>query len=382
MQVFCLGDLDELAPYADDWDRLARDVPFRGWNWLSTWWRHYGQDERSIGQSRLFVPCVFDHTDRLVGLAPWYLTETASSGRVIRPLGDGEVCSDYLSVLCLPGMEDAVGDALAEYLVEKSRADHRDAERWDLIELSGIDAEDRAMDFLAVHLRGRDCVVHGHPGPNCWRITLPATWDEYLAMLSKSHRKQNRRIERRMFDTGRAQLHQVQSADDVSEAVEILIDLHLRRRRSLGEEGSFESARFAAFHREVIPKLLSAGQLQLHWLTLDGKPVAAEYHLAGGGVVYAYQGGIDPAALKEQPGKMAVAATIRRAIEQGYRAYDFLRGDEPVKPHWRASPRPALQLRIVPPRAAARVRHGLWVTGSHLKRWAKNGLGLVGMRSN
>ena len=38
-----------------------------------------------------------------------------------------------------------------------------------------------------------------------------------------------------------------------------------------------------------MPRLLAAGLLRLHWLELDGQPVAAEYHLADGGVIYGYQ---------------------------------------------------------------------------------------------
>ena len=116
------------------------------------------------------------------------------------------------------------------------------------------------------------------------------------------------------------------------------------------------------------------GHLQFHWLELDGRPVALEYHLTGGGVLYAYQAGVDPEAMEFQPGKLLNLATIRRAIEQGYRAFDFLRGDEPYKAHFRAAPRPSLELRIVPNRPSARLRHNLWLAGSRVKtvdeKWA------------
>ena len=126
-----------------------------------------------------------------------------------------------------------------------------------------------------------------------------------------------------------------------------------------------------------MPELLRNGQLRLHWLELDGVPVAAEYHLAGGGVVYAYQAGVNPDALAHSPGRLGHMITIRRAIEQGYRAFDFLRGDEPYKAHWRARPQRGLELRVVPGRVAARLRYGIWLTGTHLKQWVKGGMGLV-----
>ncbi|HUT14285.1 MAG TPA: GNAT family N-acetyltransferase [Thermoguttaceae bacterium] len=379
MRVHCLYDLDELAPYADDWDRLAAGVPFRSWAWLSTWWRHYGLDDPPArGRKRLFVVCVFDHTDRLLGLAPWYRDFSASQGHVLRPLGSGEVCSDYLGVLCQPGMEYQVTQAVADYLTADEHAGDCDFPRWDLLQLADFDAEDHAVGQLIRRLAEQGNTVHRQTGPNCWRIELPTTWEEYLATLSKNRRKLSRRLQRSMLDTGRAVLHHVERAEDLAAITELLIDLHQRRRHSLGEPGCFASPRFTAFHREVMPVLFRQGQLQLSWLELDGRPAAAEYHLAGDGVVYAYQSGVDPDVLDLEPGNIFTLATLRRAIEKGYRAVDFLRGDEPYKAHFRARPRPSLSVRVVPGRTTARVRHNLWLAGSNVKQWIKSGLRLVG----
>ena len=58
-----------------------------------------------------------------------------------------------------------------------------------------------------------------------------------------------------------------------------------------------------------------------------------------------------------------MVTNLKSAIAQGYREFDFLRGDEDYKLHWGADPRPSLQIRIVPPHAIARTRHRLWLTG-------------------
>ena len=112
-----------------------------------------------------------------------------------------------------------------------------------------------------------------------------------------------------------------------------------------------------------------AGQLQLHLLELDGRTVAAEYQLASQGVTYVYQAGIDPQRLADEPGHLITAATVKRAIEQGGRAIDFLRGDEPYKAHFRALARPLLALRVVPNRTLSRLRNNLWLAGRSVKRW-------------
>jgi len=371
MRIYLLSDLRELAPYADDWDRLSGGVPFRSWAWLSTWWRFYGEDRP---EARLFVTCVFDERQRLVGIAPWYREDTPGWGRIVRPLGSGEVCSDYLSLLCESGHAEAVADALAGFFTAAASGENDCCPPLDLIELTGIDAQDRPVAELTRRLGDRGNSVHRRAGVNCWRIPLPGTFDEYLATLSKSHRKQLRRLKRNLLDTPRAVVHHVGTIEELAAATEILIDLHQRRWQAAGESGCFASPRFDGFHRAVLPELLLAGTLQLSWLEIDGRPAAAEYALAGGDVVYAYQAGVNPDLKELEPGRALSVAVLERAIEQGFRGYDLLRGNEPYKAHWRAEVRESVECRVVPRRAAAQLRHNLWLAGSNVKRWLKQGL--------
>ena len=368
MRIVEFSNLQELAPYAVPWDHLAAGVPFRTWAWMSSWWRHYGHEASSPCGGRLLVLGVLDPSDRLVGLAPWHLQRRRSQGAVLRWLGTGEVCSDYLSLLCEPAVEDCVAEALADYLLGRRENGQR-GPRWDLLEIEGVDAEDGAVTQLVRHLTERGCLVHNRSSVNCWRIALPGTWEEYLAMLSRNHRRQMRHAERTMFDSGRAVLHTVQCRDELPQAISLLVDLHQRRRQMLGQPGCFASKRFAAFHQEVMPMLLANGQLRLHWLQLDGRPAAAQYTLSGDGILYVYQAGVDPEMLCHQPGRLINQQMVRRAIEQGYRGIDFLRGDEPYKSHLRALRRPSLALRIIPNRPVARLREKLWLAGRSVKRW-------------
>ncbi|MEN6452391.1 MAG: GNAT family N-acetyltransferase [Thermoguttaceae bacterium] len=371
MRVFCLNSLDELTPYAEDWERLAGGVPFRSWTWLSNWWRHYGPRDDGPTRTQLATLCVFDQDDTLVGIAPWYIDRSAVRGRVLRFLGSGEVCSDYLGVLCQPGREGPVVEAIADFLVRSALDDSPDALHWDLLKLDGVDAEDVAMAELGRHLAGSGCAIHRRPSANCWRLELPTDWESYTAALGKQQRRTVRRLERQLLDTERVTLHVVTRFDELTRAMDILVDLHQRRRRSLGEPGCFASPRFLAFHRDVVPELLRRGMVQLYWLEIDGRPAAAEYHLASGGVLYVYQAGVEPELLDQQPGNVINLAILRWAIERGYRAYDFLRGDEPYKARFGATPRPCVELQIAAPCPAARWRHNLWLAGNNMKQWIK-----------
>ena len=44
MQVTRIATTDALQQCSADWNCLTRGVPFRSWEWLSTWGEHYGAD--------------------------------------------------------------------------------------------------------------------------------------------------------------------------------------------------------------------------------------------------------------------------------------------------------------------------------------------------
>jgi hypothetical protein len=372
MDVVCLTRWEELVAWSRSWPPLARGVPFRSWEWLGAWWRHYGEpDDEPHGAAsrRLFCLAVVDG-QRLVGLAPWYVENHPADGRVVCFLGSGDVCSDYLSVLCLPEFEERVAANLACWLCEGGSG-RGGREAWDVLLLGGVDAADRVSVALVDELALRQAAIDCRPGPNCWRVELPDTWDEYLATVSKSHRKQIRRFDRRLFASGRAVARLVGNETELARGLEILAHLHTRRRHALGDAGRFADPRFAAFHQEVAAQLLARGVLRLTWVELDGLPVAAEYQLAGSDVVYAYQSGIEPTALAYEPGRLAMMATLRPAIADGYRAFDFLRGDEPYKAHWRAQPRPGLEVRVFSRRGGAWLRQRARSAGRQMRDWLR-----------
>lgn len=377
MYVTRITSLEASPTALQEWDRLAAGRLFLTWTWLECWWRHYRHDGRR--RLELYTLLVYDDHGRVVGIAPWYVERSLSGAGTIHFLGDGEVCSDHQTILCPPGREEEVADAIADWL-----ADDRPTvsdwltgqahDRWDHLEFDGIDVEDVAMTRLVAQLDKRGCLTHRDPGLNCWLIELPDSFDAFLAGLSKNRRAQARKALERVDDGSRFQLHRVEHAEDFQRGWNVLVDLHQRRWQSLGEPGCFSSETFATFHRDVARRLLERGELRLWWLEHEGRPVSVEYQFALGGTISAYQSGIDPEALELEPGRMTQVATKRWAIEHQFKRLDYLRGDEDYKKNWRAVPHATWNLRIAAPRAASRLAHGVWVAKRNVKSWIKSQL--------
>lgn len=388
MQVQRITSWIELAALEMEWNTLAAGMPLRSWDWLATWWKHYGGCDfglvgNALSRNReLFVLAVyreptFKHggpVRELVGIAPWYIDRSALQGSVIRWLGDGEVCTDHLSLICRPSDAQQVATSVAHALTEQ-------LDDWDRIELAAVDADDTSLQSLGAELANRECVIAKEDADSVWVLNLPNSWDEYLASISKSHRKQIRQLQHRVMETPRATWYYVESADQFEVGWKVLVDLHQRRRISLGEPGCFASQAFHNFHRETAPRLLGRGQLRLSWLELDGSPAAVEYHLVDRTTVYAYQGGIDPERLSDEPGRLSTVYCLQQAIHEQRRQFDFLRGDEPYKAHWRATPHAVVNYRIVPNRRLARLRGHVLTFADTLNDWARNTAQLVTSRN-
>lgn len=361
MHVRLLDRYEQLASQSDAWNALACETPFLRWEWLGTWWRHYGRGRR------LFVPSVVDDAGHVVGFAPWHIDAHPALGRVLRFLGAGEACTDYLTLLTSPGHESAVADAIAEWLTTDASV----RRRWDKLELDGPAKDDPAIWRLIEKLAAQGNTLHRRDGMNAWRIDLPGTWDEFLSWQSKSHRKQVRRAIADV-DNGRARLQWVRTSEEFAEAWPVLVDLHQRRRISLGEPGCFASRRFHDFLREAAALFLTAGLLRFYLIEINGRPAAAEVAFQGGKTVFVYQAGVDPDLLDEEPGRKITAAVIRQLIEEGIEGFDWLRGDEPYKAHWRAKPHRLEEWRVVPPRTAPQLRHSAWLAGAAMRHWLRN----------
>ncbi len=377
MRAVQFSSLESLEPWSESWNRLAGQIPFRAWEWSAAWWKCYGENQY---RRTLNVTVVFSETGEMIGVAPWYCEQSRRVGRCLRFLGTGEICSDYLGILATPGCENDVALALADELSRRNQTDSNEntenqTTTWDRLDVSGVDGQDRTTKRLLELLAQREHLIHSRPAPRCWRVALPNNWEDYETLLSHSHRKQVRRLIRDYFVTGRAILHTATTTQELEQGELILFDLHQRRQKRLGNSGCFASEPFRKFHQAVMPWLLQTGQLRLHWLEVDGHPIAAEYHLMNGGIVYAYQSGIDPDALEHEPGRLAAIATLQAAINGQCHGYDFLRGDEPYKAHWRAEPRRLLEVQVIPPHATARLRHGLATAGRTMKHWLKEWVG-------
>lgn len=328
MKIAVLRDRRDVAALAPEWDALAQQDPrdgfFRTFPWYQAWMEHIRPDAEP------FVVAARDDAGALIGLAPLCRLRYHDLGLRLKALawaGREVVSGDFLDFVTAPGTRVQAVSAMLECLR---------AERGTSLMVMGelIDGGDsyaaleRMAERAGYHVRRQEERL-------CPYIALPDSFDGYLETLSSSTRYHIRRRTRDVEKKG-AVLEVHSQPEEVVSRLEVLFRLHEARWRKDHQPGTFGRPGFQKFLRQVVPNLPAGSRCSLYQLVHEGAPVAALLMFYFGESALYYQAGWDPdsplAGLS--PGVVVMAHSIRAAIEERRRYYEFLRGDEAYKSRW------------------------------------------------
>ncbi|MGI9648713.1 MAG: GNAT family N-acetyltransferase, partial [Acidimicrobiia bacterium] len=172
------------------------------------------------------------------------------------------------------------------------------------------------------------------PHEAAFRIDLPASFDDFLAGLSKKERHEMRRKHRR-FDEALGPPRLLAGTPD---PVGAFVDLH---RLAEGRKGKFMTREREGFFRD----LAALPEARVDILAgAGGAPVAASIGFQDERAFYLYNSAYDPAAAASSPGMVLLWKLFESVIDDGVVLFDFLKGDEAYKLRLGAEPRPLFVL--------------------------------------
>ncbi|MEX0785061.1 MAG: GNAT family N-acetyltransferase [Dehalococcoidia bacterium] len=303
---------EELAALDAEWrellDRTAEPVPFLHPTWQRVW-----LEEFQAACEPLYL-AVRDG-DELVGVAP-----LLRDGDRISFVGSHKIC-DYMDFVVAPERAHDVFAALVPAIA---------AETWSEIELRGLRDGSPTLAELPALVEGAGLTFEREQEAVAPRITLAATWDEYLASLGKKHRHELRRKLRRLDEEGELVLHAYTTLQDVDTHLPVLLQFMVESRTDKAE---FMSEQMGLFFHRAAQALAQEGLLRLYELELDNKPVASVLCFDQGGQLFMYNSGYDPEYAPLSVGVASKALCLQEAIECGKHCIDLLRGDESYKYH-------------------------------------------------
>jgi CelD/BcsL family acetyltransferase involved in cellulose biosynthesis len=310
VKVESADQLDSVGPEA--WDALLAASrlrsPFLSWTWQAHWTATFAPDRR------LEVRRVTDADGDLVAVLPLYEVTPGT----LELIGGADV-SDYLDLLARAGHEE---DAWAALL--QSRAAER--ERW---LLHAVPATSPTVGVLPTLAGSCSLSATIEREERCPVLSLPSSWDAFLASLSGKHRHElTRKIRRFERDVPDGRVVSVHTAADVGARLGDFLALH---RASRTGKAKFMDARMETFFRAAIPALAARDGVRLWLLEAGGEPIASFICLEWDDTVGLYNSGFSPGRAALSPGLVLLSHVIRDAIARGRPRFDFLRGEERYK---------------------------------------------------
>ena len=340
------------AEWADLVARSSYNTLFLRPEWMAAWWQVFGPE----GALRLLA--VRGDDGRLLGVAPLFLAAVdadpsqplpALSFERPRPnpaatpqptllLVGGTEVTDYTDILVEPEHAPAVIEAIFAALLERVPG-------WRWLDLHNIPDGSPTLGLLTRLAEQHGLAVELGQEEVCPFISLPASWDEYLASLGKKERHELRRKMRNIEQAGRVHLLEVTAPAQLEGSVETFMALH---EASTPDKASFmRDPRMRRFFRLITRMAIENGWLDLSFLAIDDQPAAGILCFHYGDGLLVYNSGCDPQAWPGlSPGIALLGHCIRKAIDRGLHEFDFLQGSEPYKYDLGARDRPVWRLLI------------------------------------
>ena len=311
-----LGSTERLNAFEPEWQgflqRIGATVPFQTPEWLLTWWKHFGGSE-----PRVFV---FRRNAQIAGVIPCFLHEWKSR-RQMTLMGSG--ISDYLDPVIEPRNCQAIMETLTAYL--------RQSEEWDVLDWQDLSG--------GTPLAAVGDVAQDTP---CNEVKLAPDFDTFLASRPSHLKKNLRYYERKASGMGNIEFSVSEQADP--KLIATLIEQHSARWREAGQPGTIAANGMSAFLQEVTTVLAKRNMLRIFTLTFDAAVVAIVFALRMGEALFSYLTAFDPAYKQYSFGHELLSRAFQYAHENGYRRWDFLRGDEQYKVAWGAQRIPKFRI--------------------------------------
>lgn len=354
---------DVFAAVRQQWQNIyaASDCsPFSSWEWMSTWFRHFGEDRSPV------ILTVHRGSDP-IAILPLFREKKRFAGMRINRLGmmgEGVGGADHLDIISSPEDRLDAIESILEYL--------NDSETCETVAFENMDGGSATLETLRKHATRSD-MRYSRSSESvfavCPQIDLSAGWESVLA---ESRRSDNfKRKFKKLAKMPGFEFRSVTSPAEAGDAFERFLDLHEKRWAATGGSELSGHPRLISFQRQVVDDLAVAGMIRFDELWLDGECRSSIYGLDNGRTFYYYNSGYDLDFANLSVGLVLLGLSVQAAVERGATLYDFLRGDETYKSDW-ANRRSELVNMTFSRSTPAVIAHETFGTGlDKIKRTAK-----------
>ncbi len=324
MKLQVIRDLAVLTKIDAEWSSFTRSLtgltPFQFPVWLLTWWRYFGSGELRV--------IVFQENGAIAGIVPCFLHEWQGA-RQMTLIGSG--ISDYL--------EPAISLELTGEVTNELRCYLESASDWDVCNWQDLSFETPLRKLSSCKLEAKAVEE-----TECRQLHLRGEFAEYWKARPASLRQNVRRG--RAKAESMAILRFVVTSEANPELLDGLIRLHGARWQAHGEPGTIAANRSADFLVDIARQFAARDMLRIFALLFDEHIAAVILAFCYANTIFNYVTAFDPEFEHLGVGRTLLFEAIRHSFENGYDAWDFLRGNEAYKSWWGAEAVPKCRLII------------------------------------
>ena len=313
-EVIEVNDFDALESYRLAWDALLPETPrasyFHTYDWLATYWRHFGQDQRL----RVLIARAAGKTIGIVPLVVRSERHRLGSERVLTfPLEDWGMWYGPI------GRNTAATWLLAARHIASSRRD------WDTIRLRWIDAEASQQNRVRHALQMAGMTTRSNDYQRTAFIEVAGSWDDYLKQLKGKTRHELRRTLRRTEEMPEAEYvrHRPLPARDgdgdprwdLYDACHEIAEASWQADSTDGN--TLCHPQVADFYRDAHATAARLGMVDINLLRIAGRPAAFCYNYHYLGRVFGLRMGFNRDIAPSGAGRATVLMMLRDSFARG-----------------------------------------------------------------
>ncbi len=313
----------------DNWERVydadPDSQPFLTWNWIYNW--------LAITKQRWLVLAVRpdDTSQDYIAFFPLRLyTELGSDSGFRHSLRmAGSYYASYTGFICDPATEASATAAIGQALQNLN---------WAELHLDDIFPSEKRLQLLFDSFAGSNFEIEKKPRPTHLTegqvidhdvyvvVPLESDWEKFLQTRMGSHTRYNARTALKRIETDGEFRVSIADKDSIGEDLEALLQLWEARWAS-------HNPRYAKYiaqnTRNMIPRCFADGSIFVPVLWKGDARIAVTLNFAdrGKGRLIQFLAGRDPGVKRPPPGFALNLFTMRWAIENGFKAYDFGTGN-------------------------------------------------------
>ncbi len=336
MQIDVIDNIETFQAVRSNWDLVYEADPqaqfFLSWIWLLERLEICNECNEAW-----FILVAKSSTDALDYVAFFPLTNLVKThndggGFYNELLMAGVTDSEHIGFVCLPEYEEEVSSAFAIYLQQQ--------EEWSVLEMENIPKTDKRLNLFLrsfsiesfeieelQYINDLDAIDNSIVP----YIPLPDDWEQYLQnIVSSNNRQKIRRSLRKVEGSNEFHVTHV-NQDNLERHIEIL--LMFWKTSWEGRKGSEQCKKIIDRWYHILRHCFEHNCLYLPVLWQGDKPLGAIANLMDFSKksILFFTGGRDETIHDPPPGIVLHAYGIQYAIQNGFKVYDFLMGNEAYK---------------------------------------------------